>query len=314
MPNIRQIIVKTITVLITLTVSACGTTAHPVAPILEATPTPTRTPTPKNTKLVMTSTPTSGGLVDMGGYKLPYRCFGQGSPTVIVEAGGGDKPVTSSTWKLVTEEVQFITRICIYNRAQGLRTSQDIAEDLHTMLSKIPLPGPYILVGHSLGGYHIRVYTHMYPEDVAGLILVDTTNPDLPAAIATAYPTYSPDESTGITLNRFPDLTTIPTPGTDGLDFNASAAQVRQAGSLGDIPLIVISQNPDPNQLSLPGFTSDDTERSVAAVLKAQSDLAKLSSNSTFIVANTSNHFISLTDPQTIIDAIAQMVKEIRNK
>jgi len=250
----------------------------------------------------------------MGGYKLVYRCFGQGSPTVIVEAGGGDKPVTSSTWKLVTEGAQYITRICVYNRAQGLPTSEDIAEDLHTMLGKIPLPGPYILVGHSIAGYHVRVYAHMYPEDVAGLILVDPTNPDHPMALATAYPTYSPDETTGITLNRIPDLNTISTPNVDGLDFNASTEQVRQIGSLGDIPLVVISADIDPDQWAIPGLTTEDKERIVTAMLKVQADLASLSSNGTFIVANTSNHFISLKDPQTIIDAIAQMVKDIRNK
>jgi pimeloyl-ACP methyl ester carboxylesterase len=197
---------------------------------------------------------------------------------------------------------------------QGLPTSQDIAEDLHAMLGKIPLPGPYILVGHSVAGYHVRVYAHMYPEDVAGLILVDPSNPDMPMAFATAYPTYSPDETTGITLNRISDLNTFPTPSIDGLDFNASTEQVRQTGSLGDIPLIVISANIDPDQWAMPGLTTEDTERMVTAMLKTQSDLAKLSSNGAFIVANTSHHFISLNDPQTIIDAIAQMVEDIRNK
>lgn len=266
--------------------------------------TPTRAPT---------STPTASGSVDVGGYKLVYRCYGQGTPTVIIEAGGGDRPIASLTWSAVTEQVQHTTRICLYNRVAGVRTSQEIAEDLHFLLSQIPVPGPYILVGHSLGGYHVRVFAHLYPEDVAGVVLVDTTAPDSVEAYATAYPTYSPDESPGITNYRIADVSAFPTPDIDGLDFNASTEQVLQAGTLGDIPLVVISANIGPDQLAVPGFSEEDTERMITTMLQLQSDLATLSSQGVFMVAHTSKHFISLHEPQIIIDAITQMVAEIRN-
>jgi|GEM_PF-3864462 len=77
MPNLRQIILVSFVILIALTTVACG-----------AIP-PAVTPTPENTPLP--STPTTEGAIDVGGYKLIYQCFGQGSPTVIVEAGGGDR-------------------------------------------------------------------------------------------------------------------------------------------------------------------------------------------------------------------------------
>jgi pimeloyl-ACP methyl ester carboxylesterase len=257
------------------------------------------------------------GAIDVGGYKLLYQCFGQGSPAVIVEAGGGDRPVISLTWDAVVQKIQATTRICIYDRVDGVRTSQDIAEDLHFLLSKIPVPGPYILVAHSIGGYHARVFAHLYPEEVAGLILVDTTitYPDGWIALATAYPTYSPEEAPGITQNRMSEAdiyaTMSPNRAPDALDMNASSEQVRQAGSLGDLPLIVISQSPGPDDWI--GLDPVVGQTYAATMLKLQADLATLSSKGVFMIAKTSDHFISLQEPQIIIDAITQMVEEIRN-
>lgn len=320
MANLKQNILVSFAILMALTGVACGATSPTVTLLVESTPLPTMTPTAENTPVSMvtptrapTSTPTASGNIDVGGYKLLYRCYGQGTPTVIIEAGGGDKPIASLTWAPITQEVQSTTRICLYNRVAGVHTSQDIAEDLHFLLSQIPVPGPYILVGHSLGGYHVRVFAHLYPEEVAGVILVDTTVPDSVEAYATAYPTYSPDEASGITLNRVADVDAFPTPDLDGLDFNASTEQVRQAGSLGDIPLVVISANVDPDQWAVPGFSAGDTERMSTTMLQLQSGLATLSSQGVFMVANTSKHFISLHDPQIIIDIITQMAEEIRN-
>jgi pimeloyl-ACP methyl ester carboxylesterase len=320
MSSLKPIILVSLAILVALTAFACGETSQTVVPAAEDTPLPTVTPAPENTPSPTvtftkspTSTPSVAGSIDVGGYKLLYQCFGQGTPTVIIEAGGGDRPIVSFTWSAVTQAVQNTTRICIYDRVSGVRTSQDIAEDLHFLLSQIPVPGPYIMVGHSLGGYHVRVFAHLYPEDVAGVILVDTASLDAVTAFATAYPTYSPDESSGVTNYRISDVNAFPTPDMDGLDFNASAEQVRQAGSLGDIPLVVISASPDPDQWTIPGFTPEDGERISASGLEVQAKLANLSSKGIFIVANTSKHFISLHEPQIIIDAITRMVEEIRN-
>jgi len=198
----------------------------------------------------------------------------------------------------------------------GVRTSQDVAEDLHVLLSKIPVPETYILVAHSIGGYHARVFAHLDPEEVAGMILVDTTttNPETMMAFATAYPTYSPNEVSGITENRLSEtdiFAPFPTPGIDSLDFDTSMEQVRQAGSFGDLPLIVISHNVTPNDFI--GVDITVGEGYTRATLKLQADLAALSSKGILIIAKTSDHFISIQEPQIIIDAIVQMVKDIRN-
>lgn len=117
-------------------------------------------------------------MIDVGGRRLNLYCSGQGSPTVLFESGGSD---WSSTWVLVHPAVAQTTRACVYDRA-GLgysdpspipRTPMAIAEDLHKLVQAAAFPKPVILVGHSLGGFTTKLYAALYPEDVAGLVLVD---------------------------------------------------------------------------------------------------------------------------------------------
>ena len=328
MSNFRQIIQISLAILIAFAAAACGAILPKATPTAENTPLPTMTPTPENTPLPpatptleLPQTPTlpipaMEGVIDVGGkHFLSYQCFGEGSPAVIVEAAAGDQPTLTSSWNAVIQGVYPATRICIYDRVP-VNTSQDAAENLHVLLGKIPVPGPYILVAHSLGGWHARVFAHLYPEEVAGMILVDTTStyPDSAIILATAYPTYSPDESAGITQNRLSeaDINTIMMPSMDGLDMKASNEQVRQAGSFGDIPLVAISHTPGPNELR--GLDPVAQKQIAAILLKIGADLATLSSRGVFMVATTSNHFISEYQPQIIIDAITQMVQEIRKR
>jgi pimeloyl-ACP methyl ester carboxylesterase len=305
--------------LIALTAVACGGTSQPATLIPENTALPTVTSTLENTPLpqvLSTTPPTMKGHIDVNGYKLAYQCFGQGSPTVIVEAALFDQPTVAMTWKYVTEKVQTVTRICIYDRAE-VRTSQDIAQNLHILLSRIPLPGPYILVGHSIGGYHVRVFAHLYPHEVAGMILVDTTTllDSSTKAFAEAYPTYTPNENPALTSDRATMAAPTPTVNVIAGDFDvvASSEQVRQAGSLGDLPLVVISQHADSSHFMSPGFSSEDAERFAATWQKLQADLATLSSKGVFMTAKHSGHYIPVEEPQIIIDAITRMVEEIRN-
>ncbi len=127
--------------------------------------------------------PAPGQLVDVGGYKLHINCIGQGSPTVILESGLANP---SSIWGWVQPEVAHATRVCAYDRA-GVgwsdpgpepRDGLQIARDLHTLLGKANVPGPYVLVGHSTGGLYVRVYAAQYPQDVVGMVLVDVEHPD----------------------------------------------------------------------------------------------------------------------------------------
>jgi pimeloyl-ACP methyl ester carboxylesterase len=123
-----------------------------------------------------------GRLVDVGGHRLHMECTGSGSPTVVVEPGAG---MTSSSVGLIAPAVAAETRVCVYDRAgRGWRepadTRQDadqIAADLHTLLDRGNVPGPYVLVGHSFGGHYVRAYAAHHPDEVAGMVLVDSTAP-----------------------------------------------------------------------------------------------------------------------------------------
>jgi pimeloyl-ACP methyl ester carboxylesterase len=123
----------------------------------------------------------SGKLVDLGGHRLHVYCTGRGSPTVVVEAGLAD---FSFDWILVQQRVAEFTRICTYDRAgYGFsdpgpkpRTYAQINHELHDALRELGEKPPWVLIGHSFGGPVVRHYAAVYPDDVAGLVLMDTVS------------------------------------------------------------------------------------------------------------------------------------------
>jgi pimeloyl-ACP methyl ester carboxylesterase len=130
--------------------------------------------------------PPPGQLYDVGGYRLHLYCTGEtrlGLPTVILDSHNGG---TVSGWAWVQPEVASQTRVCAYDRAglgwsdlsPGPQDTYQNAEALHTLLAKAGVPGPYILVGHSFGGLFARAFADRYPEEVAGMVLIEATNPD----------------------------------------------------------------------------------------------------------------------------------------
>lgn len=119
-----------------------------------------------------------GRLVDVGGIRMHIYCTGEGSPTIILDAGlnGG-----TMSWAQVQEQVSNHTRVCSYDRA-GMswsepgtkpRTYMKIADELHVLLAASGEQGPYVLVGHSVGAHTVRFFVQKYPTDVAGVVLVD---------------------------------------------------------------------------------------------------------------------------------------------
>ena len=127
--------------------------------------------------------PPPGRMVDIGGYKLHLHCTGEGSPTVVLEAGNG---AMSANWAWVQPEIAKTTRVCSYDRAGSAwsesgpepRDGRHIAQELHTLLAKGGVGGPLVLVGHSFGGLYVRQYAALFPGEVAGLVLVDAAHPD----------------------------------------------------------------------------------------------------------------------------------------
>jgi pimeloyl-ACP methyl ester carboxylesterase len=148
--------------------------------------------------------PMPGQLIDVGGHSLHLHCTGSGSPTVVIQPGGGD---FSAGMAWIAPAVAARTRVCVYDRAgrgwsEPPASPQDailIATDLHTLLQRGAVPGPYVLAGHSFGGLYVLAYADRYPDEVAGLVLVDSTNPATEAnpQKATAYDGDSYDAVTG---------------------------------------------------------------------------------------------------------------------
>lgn len=125
--------------------------------------------------------PEGGQLVNVGGYRLMLNCTGSGSPTVILESGWSD---VSIEWRTVQPEIAKFSRVCSYDRAgyggsdpgPMPRTTLQIATELHTLLRKAGEMPPYVLVGSSFGGYNVRVFNGLYPDEVVGIVLADATS------------------------------------------------------------------------------------------------------------------------------------------
>lgn len=123
-----------------------------------------------------------GLMVDVGGYRMHLYCIGQGSPTVVLESALGGYWLD---WYKVQPQISQYTRVCSYERA-GLgwsdaspqpSTSKVFAQELHTLLQKTAIPGPYVLTGHSLGGFNLRVFASLYPAEVLGILPANSKTP-----------------------------------------------------------------------------------------------------------------------------------------
>jgi len=138
------------------------------------------------TQIDLRAYPAPGQMIDVGGLQMHLFCTGAnsaGSPTVILETGLGS---TSAAWAFVQPEVAKTTRVCSYDRAgmgwsepsPSPRDARHIVEELHTLLHNANVPSPYVFVGWSFGGLYVREYAGQYGDEVAGMVLLDSSHPD----------------------------------------------------------------------------------------------------------------------------------------
>lgn len=284
--------------------------------------------------------PAPGQLVDVGGYRMHIACMGSGSPTVVLNSGAGG---FSAEWSLVQPELAKTTRVCAFDRAgmgwsepgPGPRSPAHIADELHTLLTNAGIDGSIVLVAHSAGGKHARLYAQRHPEQVAGIVLVDARSEyvddhQTPEQVAAERAEYAGFQNQVATLARFgvirliwawgwpkalpatanlapetrqligivqarPQHQTTSMSETDAAQLNNDA--LRDA-TLGHTPLVVLEAGRTMQQS--PNWR------------ESQDYQAGLSTNSRLIVAEGSDHSIHWDRPALVTDAVRMVITAAR--
>jgi pimeloyl-ACP methyl ester carboxylesterase len=293
--------------------------------------------------------PPIGKLIDIGTHRLHIHSTGNGGPTVILESGGLG---WSLDWYLVQTEVAKFTSVCSYDRAgfgwsdpgPNPRTSGQIVAELHALLETAGISKPYILVGASFGGHTARLFAKTYPDEVAGIVLVDARHESIDAKMP---PAWKKLEAAGKGMCQFmllasrmgllnllgklggeraapPILSKLPPEMQQrylevgfqpkyfqtNLDELAAVAesdrQLSATGLLGSLPLTVIRHGL-PEMFA--GMPANHAQQAEQVWQEQQAELAKLSSNSRMLVSEQSGHRIPVDHPEIVIKAILDMVK-----
>ena len=287
--------------------------------------------------------PMPGVLMEVHGHRMHLDCRGQGSRTVLLDAGLGD---SASTWALVQPQVAQFTRVCSYDRpglgwsegSSEARDSRHVAAELEELLLRAHIAAPYILVGHSFGGYNQLVFQSLHPDQVAGMVLVDSSHPDqmnrLPGP---SFEDYANDMrwkvlTAPLGLQRlegwcrddytFPDAPLAwrqAAPEAMALDcrtsafratrdeflaFRESGRQVAAVTTLHALPLIVLSHDPQVGS-GYPSTMDPEAEKQWSAM---QEELRALSTNSKRVIARTSRHYVESYRPELVIQAIREVM------
>jgi len=284
--------------------------------------------------------PESGQLIDVGGYRLMLNCSGVGSPTVILEAGFGDLSVE---WRAVQPQIAQFSRVCSYDRAgyggsdQGPmpRTGLRIARELHTLLRNAGEVPPYVLVGSSFGGYSVRVFNGLYPDEVAGIVLADATQEDkyelLPkawSAISAAqlkhcqrqarYAFFIVDLGIGSLMLRAQGANHgaylilqrkyLRARASELEQIRVSAEQARVADHISNKPLVVLTAAENTDAILSSGLSKHDFEEFQRVWMDdLQTRLAGLSSRGRRIVVQGSGHDIPSDRPESIVKAVHEL-------
>jgi pimeloyl-ACP methyl ester carboxylesterase len=290
--------------------------------------------------------PAPGRLVDVGGRRLHVICSGSGSPTVILEAGASSFAID---WTLVQRSLARTARVCSYDRAgtgwsdpsSGSPSTPE--DDLHKLLAALREPPPYVLVGASRGGLHIRAFQADYPGEVAGLVFVDPSTEDrlftvfdgqdVPIASLTAEQLRSTLPSAPVAVSRRQPQTGAPFdrlppevyrtrvilderliasyPDTVGPDIVASfseseralLARLRALRATTTYPLDSL-----PTVVLTRGVPRNENRET------AHRALARLSANSRLTVVADAGHEIHLFKPTVVVQAIEDVIEAVHSR
>ena len=270
-------------------------------------------------------------FVEVDGHKLHVRLSGAatpGVPTVVFESGLGSPP--ADTWSAVRSEVAATTRTVAYERA-GIgasepgpepRSIKQLVAELHTLLTKLELPPPYVLVGHSYGGAIIHSFAATYPKEIAGLVYVDPTDFTQTEADILALWVKAGAKDGRDGLRKMQQQMMASAPAGVKAEFReldrmerGGFAELRAAGDPPDVPVVFLvagKKPPLPTTATFPG----DPDRFFQANLEQRLDhfsmLAQRASKGTLVHTSKSDHFIHLTEPDLVVWAIQRMLASTR--
>ena len=275
--------------------------------------------------------PPPGQMVDIGGRRLHIKCQGVGTPVVIFDSGIGG---FSLEWVTVQRILASKVRTCAYDRAGYAwsdpgpppRTTSQLVWELHTLLHKAGLAPPYLLAGHSFGGYNVMYFAKLYPAETAGLVLVDSSHPeqterlpDLPSRrdkaatseLVTLFQgqstfAYYPEDVRPVLMHILSSVRLYSTQHWESLNFALSAQQVKRAGPLPDVPLVVISRG---KRVWPEDPYGDALEREWK---KMQEEMAGFTPHGRQVIAEQSGHLVHLEQPDLVAESILSIVNEVR--
>ncbi|MCB1685265.1 MAG: alpha/beta hydrolase [Pseudomonadales bacterium] len=292
--------------------------------------------------------PAPGSLYSIDGLQLHLDCRGTGSPVVILEAG-----LTSGSlsWDLVHDPIAAFTRVCAYDRP-GLDWSEpmdhpagaeEVADRLHRLLNAAEVSGPRILVGMSAGGVYVREFYRRHPNNVVGMVLVDSSHEQQgmrlpqpegeqtfrrmlalctwlqPLGVVRAFNVLDgqlsqyeiPADLRARLSARMNQSHTCAVIQDETTGFATEVRDMEPPASLGSLPLVVLSQGKKPEANEQFGITEAFAIAQFAQWQIMQQELVALSSNSRHLVAERSGHVIQFEQPELVVSAITDLVKEL---
>ncbi|MBI5933593.1 MAG: alpha/beta hydrolase [Chloroflexi bacterium] len=225
------------------------------------------------------------------------QLMGDRGPIVILDAGLGD---ASASWTEIQREVSTFARVLVYDRAgpgrsalaPTPRTCKDIIADLRHLLAAAHLQPPYILVAHSWSGINARYFANEFPNEIAGMILVDTVHENKYERFAS----IQTEEQNARMWAAVKD----PAKNDEHIDRTASIEQIRATPRLYNFPLIVLTR-----------ASKDDLWNQIETSLQAE--FLKLSTHSKQFISTSTDHFLNQTDPALIVTAIQEIINERRS-
>ena len=256
--------------------------------------------------------------INIGRRKLYTEKYGAGRPTVVIEVGSTQAGTKSQGWWPIRDELAQETSVLLYDRA-AMGSSDPVSlprpisaftADLHAVLQAVKAERPYLLVGGSFGGLIVTHYAGLYPDDIAGIVLVDSTHPEHNHRTLEIMPPETPGESQA--LKNFRNLlwqetyAPLSTSEQEGIDLPASAIEMRAAWDLGNIPLVVLTAGKDEWEQ---GFPEDVAARYEGLWLDLQKELAARSTHSAQLIVEDSGHCIHDERPEAVLEAARNLLR-----